>query len=402
MMLEEKSKNVQAAGYLMLFEQTSGNFIDVSFGATYHFYSRGTLMKTRHWLRNSVVVLLIAVSTSLGCGGDVFQNLLDDNSEKTVTYNANGATSGTVPGDTAIYAAGDDVTVLGNTGNLERTGHTFNNWNTTADGNGTAYAGNDVFTMSDRSVILYAQWTPDQHTLTYSAGVNGAITGSSPQTVNYGSSGTAVTAVPDTGYHFVQWSDGVLTASRTDTNVTGDVSVTAQFSINQYTLTYSTGANGSVSGDSPQTVNHGADGTAVSANPAVGFFFTQWSDGSTQNPRTDTNVTSDITVTAVFDSQYTLTYTAETGGSILGDTPQFVNPNDDGTVVEALADSGYRFDKWSDDVFTAARTDTDITGNLTVSAQFIRQWTLTYTGDREVLFPATHPRPWIMGTMVLR
>ena len=44
-----------------------------------------------------------------------------------------------------------------------------------------------------------------------------------------GADGAEVTAVPSTGYHFVQWSDGVMTASRTDTNVTADINVTAVF-----------------------------------------------------------------------------------------------------------------------------------------------------------------------------
>ena len=38
-----------------------------------------------------------------------------------------------------------------------------------------------------------------------------------------------MTAVPDAGYEFVDWSDGVLTASRTDQNVTADINVTASF-----------------------------------------------------------------------------------------------------------------------------------------------------------------------------
>ena len=53
----------------------------------------------------------------------------------------------------------------------------------------------------------------------------------------------------------------MLTAARTDTNVTANVSVTANFAINTYTLTYTAGANGTITGTSPQTVNHGADGT---------------------------------------------------------------------------------------------------------------------------------------------
>ena len=76
-----------------------------------------------------------------------------------------------------------------------------------------------------------------------------------------------MTAVPGAGYHFVDWSDGVLTAARTDTNVTADINVTATFAINTYTLTYTAGANGTITGTSPQTVNHGGNGTEVTAVP---------------------------------------------------------------------------------------------------------------------------------------
>jgi hypothetical protein len=123
--------------------------------------------------------------------------------------------------------------------------------------------------------------------------------------------------VPDTGYHFVSWSDGSTDNPRTDTGVTADIAVTANFDINTYTLTYSAGAHGSISGASPQTVNHGADGTAVTAVPDTGYHFANWSDGSTANPRTDTNVTADIAVTANFDTlEYTITSSAISGGSI--------------------------------------------------------------------------------------
>jgi hypothetical protein len=67
------------------------------------------------------------------------------------------------------------------------------------------------------------------HTLTYTAGANGSIIGASPQTVNSGASGTLVTATPATGYHFVSWSDSYPTAARIDTNVTANISVSANF-----------------------------------------------------------------------------------------------------------------------------------------------------------------------------
>ncbi len=69
----------------------------------------------------------------------------------------------------------------------------------------------------------------DTFTLSYSAGVGGRIIGATQQTVQYGANGTEVTAVPDEGYEFVRWSDGVTTATRTDSNVTSDITVTAEF-----------------------------------------------------------------------------------------------------------------------------------------------------------------------------
>ena len=219
------------------------------------------------------------------------------------------------------------------------------------------------------------------YTLTYTAGANGSVTGTSPQTVVSGGSGTAVTAVPNACYHFVNWSDGSTQNPRTDTNVMMDISVTANFAINTYTLTYTAGANGSVSGMSPQTVNCGDSGSAVLAIPNACYHFVQWSDGSTQNPRTDTNVMMDITVQAQFAiNTYTLTYTADPNGTIMGTTPQMVNCGGDGTAVTAVPNACYHFVMWSDGSTQNPRTDMNVMADITVQAQFaITTYTLTYT-----------------------
>ena len=83
----------------------------------------------------------------------------------TVTYNANGATSGTVPTDNSSpYNGGSTVTVLGNTGNLAKTNCTFVGWNTAANGSGTDYEKDDTFTIG-ANITLYAQWHDDTETL---------------------------------------------------------------------------------------------------------------------------------------------------------------------------------------------------------------------------------------------
>lgn len=69
-----------------------------------------------------------------------------------------------------------------------------------------------------------------------------------------------------------------------------------------FTLTYTAGANGAVYGDLVQEVLSGSDGAAVFAAPTnpVTHVFDQWSDTSTDNPRTDTSVAANVTVTAQF------------------------------------------------------------------------------------------------------
>lgn len=77
----------------------------------------------------------------------------------TVTYDGNTSTGGSVPVDgSSPYVTGSTVTVAGNTGNLVKTGNTFNNWNTAANGSGTSYAPAATFTIS-ADTVLYAQWT---------------------------------------------------------------------------------------------------------------------------------------------------------------------------------------------------------------------------------------------------
>ena len=89
--------------------------------------------------------------------------------------------------------------------------------------------------------------------------------------------------------------------------------------LNTYTLTYTAGPGGSISGASPQTVNHGADGTEVTAVPAPGYHFVGWSDDpAVTAARTETNVTADKSVTASFAINTVLKGWMTGGGSIQG------------------------------------------------------------------------------------
>jgi len=73
--------------------------------------------------------------------------------------------------------------------------------------------------------------TTATYNLIYTAGANGSITGTSSQTVAAGASGTAVSAIPNSGYSFTNWSDLSTSSPRTDTSVSGNISVTANFTL---------------------------------------------------------------------------------------------------------------------------------------------------------------------------
>ena len=82
--------------------------------------------------------------------------------------------------------------------------------------------------FDDASVVLSD--TPF-YNLSYAPGSNGSLTGTITQTLSSGSNGTTVTAVPNNGYHFVDWSDASLSNPRTNTDVLGNISVTASFGL---------------------------------------------------------------------------------------------------------------------------------------------------------------------------
>jgi uncharacterized repeat protein (TIGR02543 family) len=128
----------------------------------------------------------------------------------TVTYNGNGNTGGTPPVDpSSPYTSGATVTVLGNTGGLVKTGHTFAGWNTAADGSGTDYAPAATFTIN-ADTVLFAKWTPNTYTVTYNGNGNTGGTApvdpSSPYT--FGSTVTVLGpgTLTKTGSTFANWN----------------------------------------------------------------------------------------------------------------------------------------------------------------------------------------------------
>ena len=144
-----------------------------------------------------------------------------------------------------------------------------------------------------------AEFAPNQYSLT--------------TTTNYAERGTTqgdtiadylteiqVSATANYGYYFASWSDGNTDNPRT-ISLTKDTNVVALFDKNQYTITtYCNAEQGTISGT--QEAEY-LDEVTISAIANLGYQFTQWSDGNTDNPRT-IKLTQDTTLTAEFGLAY--------------------------------------------------------------------------------------------------
>ena len=116
------------------------------------------------------------------------------------------------------------------------------------------------------------------------------------------------------------------------------------------------------------------DERTIEAYARPGYHFVRWISGSTElstSSMFSITVTSDTTIIAEFElNVYSLIYTAGEGGSIQGQLTQTVQHGGSGEEVEAVPAEGYRFVRWSDELATAKRTDSDVQGDMSVTAIF--------------------------------
>ncbi|MCI5147500.1 MAG: hypothetical protein D3923_18695, partial [Candidatus Electrothrix sp. AR3] len=117
-------------------------------------------------------------------------------------------------------------------------------------GDGTAW--------QERHVLIISSDDPCTWIVTPSAGSGGNISLYSPQTVNHGGM-ASFTIIPDPGYSLdkAEGCGGILNGNTyTTAPVIADCTVTASFKLNVYTVTPLTDVSGSISPDTPLTINH--------------------------------------------------------------------------------------------------------------------------------------------------
>ena len=251
--------------------------------------------------------------------------------------------------------------------------------------------------------------------LTYIAGSHGTLTGSASQTVTSGGNGTAVTAVAASGYHFVNWSDGVGANPRTDQFIGGNMTLTANFALDgsptgditppivmSFSVPYTSssltvpvslfesydniGVTGYMITESSTQPASSTPGwysdpaTSYVANGAGDKTLYAWVKDAAGNVSTRLQY-SKITITlSGGGTSYTFAYTAGTNGSVTGSSTQVVASAANGSAVTAVAASGYHFVNWSDNSTANPRTDLSASGNINVTANFAQDASGGYSG----------------------
>lgn len=173
-----------------------------------------------------------------------------------IAFDGNGSTD--TMADMADVSYGSSVDLSACT--MAYAGHTFDGWNTAADGSGTAYADgasvSDLTADDGATVTLYAQWTANGYTITYSAG---AGTGEDvTQSVTYGESVTLSGAVYSMAHHTqTAWSDGYALNQTFDYDIAGDLDLTAVYTADSYGVTYDAGTHTTLNGSA--TAAYGSD-----------------------------------------------------------------------------------------------------------------------------------------------
>ncbi|MFQ9023098.1 MAG: InlB B-repeat-containing protein [Ruminococcus sp.] len=268
-----------------------------------------------------------------------------------VTLNTNGGTinSGNVTGYTygvgATLPAADDMTY---------TGHTFKGWydNENLTGSpvtaiGGAETGNKEY---------WAKWEINQYTITFDTNDGSEI---APITQDYGTEITAPDNPTRKGYTFKGWDKEIP-----ETMPAENITVKAQWEINQYTITFDTNGGSEIA---PITQDYGTEITAPDTPTRKGYTFKGW-----DKEIPETMPAENITVKAQWEiNQYTITFDTNGGSEIAPITQDY---GTEITAPDTPTRKGYTFKGWDKEI-----PETMPAENITVKAQWeINQYTITF------------------------
>ena len=216
-----------------------------------------------------------------------------------------------------------------------------------------------------------------------------------------------VIATPYYGYHFARWDDNTTDSVRRITNITQDITATAYFDKNRYTVQITSDSliHGSFHPSwlswnrRVDEINEQHDYLSefsVDVYPYPGYHFTHWQDGDTNNPRTFI-VTENAQYVAYYaKNTYALTFLSDNENMGIVNTTTVSGEYLDTTMqIYATAIPHYHFARWNDNntdnprrfVFDDNRTYTAYFAidvhTVSVQADNLAHGTVIGTGSRE-------------------
>ncbi len=250
-----------------------------------------------------------------------------------------------------------------------RTGYTFDGWYTASSG-GTLW--DFASTPVTADTTLYARWTLADYTVTFNS------EGGSPvasQNVLYGDFASAPADPTRAGYNFEGWFPTASGGTEFDfatTAIVSDVTVHAQWSALDYTVTFDSQGGSAVSS---AIVPNGDPVLAPTAPTLPGFTFNGWFDAASGGTAWDflaDTVSADTTLYAQWNAiDYTMMFDSQGGSAVSGEVVEY------GRLATEPADPskyGYAFDGW----YSAATGGTpwDFTSDTVVTATTLHaHWT---------------------------
>jgi len=228
---------------------------------------------------------------------------------------------------------------------LTREGYTFKGWDKEIPE-----------TMPADNITVKAQWEINQYTIAFDTNGGSEIT---PITQDYGTKITAPDNPTRKGYTFKGWDKEIP-----ETMPAENMTVKAQWEINQYTITFDTNGGSEIA---PITQDYGTEITAPDNPTRKGYTFKGW-----DKEIPETMPAENITVKAQWEiNQYTITFDTNGGSEIAPITQDY------GTEITAPDNptrKGYTFKGWDKEI-----PETMPAENITVKAQWeINQYKITF------------------------
>ena len=295
--------------------------------------------------------------------GNVTIKALWDINQYTITFNTDG-------GSEVASITQDYGTAIVAPANPTKEGSTFAGWDKEIPG-----------TMPAENITVKALWTTNKYTITFDTDGGTTI---DPLTQDYGTTIVAPANPTKEGYTFKGWDKEIPS-----TMPAGNVTIKALWDINQYTITFDT------DGGTPIEEITKDYGTAVTApaNPTKnGYVFAGW-----DKEIPGTMPAEDITIKALWNKLYTLTFDTDGGSEVAPVTAV------SGTEIALPGNptkTGYTFAGWSPSVPSAMPAE-DITVKATWTINKHKVTFKNYDGSvwqeetldygAEITLPATNP-----------